>query len=118
MNLEDHVGDIIRKARAAAGVSAEETAKAAGLTAEALGALEQSGTTATRPNWSVLAARIGLHGAKLERIANGWLPAAVDLSRWREIRPITTTQEGITVNCYLVWDEVTREAALFDTGWD
>jgi hydroxyacylglutathione hydrolase len=22
------------------------------------------------------------------------------------------------VNCYLVWDEVTREAALFDTGWD
>jgi glyoxylase-like metal-dependent hydrolase (beta-lactamase superfamily II) len=22
------------------------------------------------------------------------------------------------VNCYLVWDEVTREAALFDTGWE
>src|SRR5262249_16480878 len=26
--------------------------------------------------------------------------------------------EGTTVNCYLIWDEVTREAALFDTGWE
>jgi len=24
----------------------------------------------------------------------------------------------MAVNCYLVWDEVSREAALFDTGWD
>jgi glyoxylase-like metal-dependent hydrolase (beta-lactamase superfamily II) len=23
----------------------------------------------------------------------------------------------MAVNCYLVWDEVSREAALFDTGW-
>ena len=22
------------------------------------------------------------------------------------------------MNCYLVWDEISREAALFDTGWD
>jgi len=75
--------------------------------------LRQADRTELRRRW-----REYLHGAKLERIANGWLPAPVDLSRWREIRPITTTQEDITVNCYLVWDEVTREAALFDTGWD
>ena len=30
----------------------------------------------------------------------------------------TTTSEGTTVNCYLVWDEVSRAAALFDTGFD
>jgi len=24
----------------------------------------------------------------------------------------------MAVNCYLVWDEVSREAALFDTGWN
>ena len=24
----------------------------------------------------------------------------------------------MAVNCYLVWDEVSRDAALFDTGWD
>jgi len=37
---------------------------------------------------------------------------------WRELRVFTTSAEGIMVNCYLVWDEVTRDAALFDTGWD
>jgi glyoxylase-like metal-dependent hydrolase (beta-lactamase superfamily II) len=24
----------------------------------------------------------------------------------------------MAVNCYLIWDEVTREAALFDSGWE
>jgi glyoxylase-like metal-dependent hydrolase (beta-lactamase superfamily II) len=24
----------------------------------------------------------------------------------------------MAVNCYLIWDEVSREAALFDTGWN
>jgi glyoxylase-like metal-dependent hydrolase (beta-lactamase superfamily II) len=37
---------------------------------------------------------------------------------WRELRIISTTRGGNTVNCYLLWDEVTREAALFDTGWE
>jgi len=32
-----------------------------------------------------------------------------DLSRWRELRRI-----GAEANCYLVWDEITREGALFD----
>jgi glyoxylase-like metal-dependent hydrolase (beta-lactamase superfamily II) len=45
------------------------------------------------------------------------MPAKVDLSTWRELRQITTTK-AYAVNAYLVWDEVTREAALFDTGWD
>lgn len=36
-----------------------------------------------------------------------------DLSRWRELRRITTA-----TNCYLVWDEISREGALFDTGSD
>jgi glyoxylase-like metal-dependent hydrolase (beta-lactamase superfamily II) len=40
------------------------------------------------------------------------------LSTWRELREFTTSAEGITVNAYLVWDEVTRDAAAFDTGWD
>ena len=45
------------------------------------------------------------------------LEAEPDLTVWRELRIITTAR-GMTVNAYLVWDEVTREAALFDTGWD
>ena len=118
MNLEDHLGDIIRKARAMSNVSAAAAAKAAGLTEAELAALEESGTTSQKPNYRALAALIGLDGAKLEGIANGWVPAEKDLGTWKEFRTFTTAGGGITVNCYLIWDEVSREAALFDTGWD
>jgi hydroxyacylglutathione hydrolase len=117
MSLEDHSGDIIRKARMAAGVSKEAAASAAGLDADALEQLEESGKSSKAISFGKLAPLIGLDPTKLERIGKGWLPAAVDLSQWRELRQITTTQR-LSVNCYLVWDEVTREAALFDTGWD
>lgn len=118
MNLEDHLGDIIRKARAMTRVSATAAAKAAGLSESELAALEESGTIAGKINFDGLAPLIGLNAAKLEGIAKGWLPTAKDLSVWRELRQISTTEGGNQVHCYLVWDEVTREAALFDTGWD
>ena len=118
MNLEDHLGDIIRKARAMSNVSAGAAAKAAGLTEAELGALEESGATDKKPNFQALASVIGLNGSKLESIANGWTPSEKDLSTWKEFRTFTTAGGGITVNCYLAWDEVSREAALFDTGWD
>ena len=69
-------------------------------------------------NFAALAKVLGLNPQKLEAIANGWLPARKDLGRWREIRVFTTSAEGLTVNAYLIWDEATREAALFDTGLD
>jgi hydroxyacylglutathione hydrolase len=117
MNLEDHIGDIIRKARTAANVSAEAAASAAGIGAADLEQIEENGQVSKALNFGKLAPLIQLHAQKLERIAQGWLPEAVDLSNWRELRQITTTQR-YAVNCYLVWDEVTREAALFDTGWE
>ena len=98
-------------------VSVEAAAKAAGLTQVELSVLEESGDVAKKIYFAELAPLIGLNPAKLEGIANGWLPVEKDLSRWCELRCITTTQ-GIAVNCYLAWDEVSREAALFDTGWD
>jgi hydroxyacylglutathione hydrolase len=118
MNLEDHLGDIIRKARAMSNVSAAAAASAAGISEAELSALETAGNAATKINFTALGKTIGLNPQKLEAIAGGWLPAAKDLSIWREIRVVTTADDGMTVNCYLVWDEVTREAALFDTGFD
>ncbi len=118
MNLEDHLGDIIRKARGMSGVSAGAAARAAGLTEAELGALEESGQAARKPNLAALAELVGLHPGKLEGIANGWLPSGKDLGLWHELRCITTDTGGMAVNCYLVWDEVSREAALFDTGWE
>src|SRR5216683_2066743 len=55
---------------------------------------------------------------QLQSVAEGWLPSEKDLHKWPEFRPLATAAEGITVNCYLVWDEISREAALFDTGWE
>ena len=118
MNLEDHLGDIIGKSRKAANISLETAARAAGLTETELGALEETGKLVKQPNFAALAPLIGLHPVKLADIAKGWLPSEKDLSVWRELRRIQTEEDGTVVNCYLVWDEVSREAALFDTGWD
>jgi hydroxyacylglutathione hydrolase len=118
VNLEDHLGDIIRKARTMSNVSTSAAAGAAGISETELSALEETGQLAKKINFSALGNLVGLHPQKLEAIANGWLPAQKDLSIWREIRVFTTAGEGLTVNCYLVWDEVTRDAALFDTGLD
>jgi len=118
MNLEDHLGDIICKARTSANLPVEQAAKAAGLTPDEFSALEETGKFDQRPDLLGLAAKIGLHGSKLEGIAGGWLPQPRDLGMWRELRQITTPGPGYKVNCYLLWDEVTREAALFDTGFE
>ncbi len=118
MNLEDHFGDVVRKARAMSNVTAEQAAAAAGLTPAELSTMESSGQPPRDLNYSALAQVLGLDAAKLKGIAGGWKPSAKDLSLWRELRVITTSANDITVNCYLVWDEVAREAALFDTGWE
>lgn len=118
MNLEDHVGDVIRKGRFHGSVTPETAAAAAGLSLAELTALEDSGACPKTPDYAALARCLGQDAKKLAGLAAGWQPAPVDLSAWRELRVFTTTGDGITVNCFLVWDEVTREAALFDTGWD
>jgi hydroxyacylglutathione hydrolase len=118
MQLEDHLGDIIRKGRTAADTSKATAAQAAGISVSELERLEESGVLRDELNFSELGRAIGLDATKLEKIARGWLPAPEDFSVWRELRQITTTRGGNTVNCYLVWDEVSREAALFDTGWE
>lgn len=117
MNLEDHLGDIVRKARSMTSATADAAARAAGLTVDQLDNLEESGQPVKGANYIALGKAIGLDGAKLEGIAQGWLPAPKDLSTWRELRCISTEGGGMAVNCYLIWDEVSREAALFDTGW-
>jgi len=118
MTLTDSLGDIIGKARRSANVSLEPAAQAMGLSPTQLETFERTGQCDTPPDLAKLAPLIGLNAEKLQRIASGWTPQPRDLSLWRELRMITTTREGLPVNCYLVWDEVSRDGALFDTGWD
>jgi hydroxyacylglutathione hydrolase len=118
MNLEDHIGDIIRKGRTAANISPEAAAKAAGLTDAEFKTLEETGRAEKKLDFAALGALTGQDPAKLERVARGWTPSEKDLTMWRELRRFQTEKEGILVNDFLVWDEVSRDGALFDTGWD
>jgi len=119
VQLEDNLGDILAKARAMSGVSPAAAALAAGISEPELTAMEKTGQAASKTNFAALGKSIGLDPAKLEAIAKGWLPPRQDLSLWHELRVFTTKDtDGLTVNCYLVWDEVSRDAALFDTGLD
>ena len=118
MNLEDHLGDVIRKARVMSKVSPEAAAQAAGISTALLAEIEESGKATGKVNLMELAELVGLDGRKLQSIAEGWLPAEKDLSTWCELRNFTTDEGGMAVNCYLIWDEVSREAAVFDTGWN
>ena len=118
VQLEDHLGDIVRKACVANAISTAAAAGAAGISENEWAALSESGRCPKKINFAALGKLAGLNSAKLEAIANGWLPAEKDLRRWRNLRVFTTAGEGLTVNCFLAWDETTRAAALFDTGLD
>lgn len=100
------------------GRPAADVAAAAGISEAALAAFEETGHAAPAMNCAALAKSAGLNPEKFAALARGWLPAPKDLKIWRQLRAFTTAAEDLTVNCYLVWDEATREAALFDTGLD
>src|ERR1700744_5853446 len=104
MNLEDHLGDVVRKAGIMNDVSKAAAAAAAGLSESELAAFEESGQTAKKINFAALGKILSLNPQKLEAIAQGWLPTKKNLGDWSEIRCFTTADGGFTVNCYLVWD--------------
>jgi glyoxylase-like metal-dependent hydrolase (beta-lactamase superfamily II) len=118
MTLEDHLGDVLQKARLHAEVTIDEAARAAGLTVPELETIEAAGIVARPPAYPALASLLELDAPKLARLAEGWQPRPVDLNVWRELRAVSSSGAGYGVNSYLVWDEVTRAAALFDTGFD
>lgn len=118
MTLEDHLGDILKKARLMGNIELADVVRASGLAESELLALEDSGRVGKKPDFSQLGKILGIDGLRAERIGQGWKPAEPDLSLCRELRQITTSGDGMSVHAYLVWDEVTREAALFDTGFE
>lgn len=118
MNLEDSIGDILRKSRNSTQTSEATAAAAGGVSLAAYQEFEQTNRAPAGLNWEALGRQLTISGARLKAQHDGWKPAIPYLSTWRELRLITTAGDDMTVNAYLVWDEVTREAALFDTGFD
>jgi len=118
MNLEDHFGDVLRKGRTAADLTVQQLSVRAGLGEPEIDQIEESGKVSRAINFQELGKALGMDPKKLERSAGGWKPKPVDLSVWQQLRMFTSEGDGITVNCFLVWEEISREAALFDTGFD
>lgn len=118
MPLEDHAGDVIAKSRKMKGIAVTAVAASAGLSAAELAAYEEDGILKTELQWASVAELLDLDGSKLKRVAQGWVPPLPNLSDWREFRQITTTGPTMDVHAYLVWDEATKDAAIFDTGFD
>ena len=116
MPLEDHIGDICRKARLQTETPITEVAQLAGLSNEQLHEWETEGVIDAVVNLAPLAACLGLDVAKAEAVAAGWEPMPVELGRWSELRMITTI-EGFEVNSFMAWDPKSLVAAIFDTGW-
>lgn len=118
MPLEDHCGDVISKSRRSTGVSIEVAAKTANLSVGELNEFEESGRISKAPDYRALSDLLGLDAVKLQGINEGWEPPQLDLARWKCLRQVTTSGADFSVNAYVVWDGDTREAALFDTGFD
>ena len=118
MNLEDSIGDILRKARTSTQTSADDAARAAGIQPAHYHDFENSSKAPHGLSWSGLGKLLQIDGPRLQRQHDGWRPAQPDLSRWRELRVVSTSGDDMSVNAFLVWDEVTRDAAAFDTGFD
>ena len=74
MELEDHVGDIIAKARKGLGINAGQAAEAANLNLMNYSQLEKNGSLEHETNVSELSKLLGLTSNKLSIIASGWTP--------------------------------------------
>ncbi|MDB6053038.1 MAG: Transcriptional regulator, family, partial [Verrucomicrobiales bacterium] len=85
MNLEDHFGDVIRKARAAADVQVGSAAAAAGITSAQLEEVESSGKLYPGMKVDSLASTLRLKPNKLVALSKGYHPKEQDLGQWREL---------------------------------
>lgn len=114
IELEDTFADVLSKAAAGRRLSASDLAKETGLDAgrveNVLAGVIDDETIQT------LAPVLGLRTSALMRLARGEYRAApVEVAG---IRQFTTSYGDMLVNSYLLRDEASGEAAVFDTGSD
>jgi hydroxyacylglutathione hydrolase len=113
--LEDNVSDIIGKAQRGLGLSDSQLAEKSGLSAEKIRKLREGDFDDDAIGR--VAPILKLDAAALRKLASGnWNPETI--GEVEGLAQFNTTYGDMTVNAYLVWDPVTREAVAFDTGAD
>ncbi len=117
--LEDSHLDLIDKARAGLGLSATGLTREAGLDAGAWARLRSGDMDAEA--LTRVARVLGLDGPALLRLARGeYAPPDRGMDGLRRFESSFSMAgfSGLRVNAYVVWDPVTRHAAIFDSGTD
>lgn len=117
--LEDTVADIIGKAQNGLNINDVALAERAEVPIEIIRALK-SGEWNADLEGNVVRIANALHlkaDALVEIADHSWYPAPVRMPGGFAAFN-TQFSSDMTVNCYLVWDVLTKEAALFDTGMD
>jgi hydroxyacylglutathione hydrolase len=111
--LEDSYNDVLRKALWSLRLEQQDLTRPTGLTLDGINAIFSG-------NWSdaagfTIARSLGLRGDSLAALACGtWRAPSVSAPAGLEM--FVLPFEDSTVNSYLVWDSIAKEAALFDTG--
>lgn len=116
--LEDHLGDILQKARSGKGLSLADLAGATGILQTQLRKIEDYALIPHQDQLRRLAECLGLDAQKLAAIADGtWAPQPPP--HWMQERVILIRGMIGTypVNGYILYDR-SREAACIDTGYD
>lgn len=111
--LEDNYDDVLKKAQRGLAVTDEQLAHRAEVSIEDLHALKNgvfNEAVARR-----VARHLRLNAAALAQLGKkSWYP---DQPIFRTgFAAFNTTYEDMTVNSYVIWDERSRHAAVFDTG--
>ncbi len=119
MILEDEFGDIIQKARAGLGRSKEEIAEAAGIALQRLEQLEGCLGQPKEDEVARLGRMLGLDEVKLLDIALGrWSPSKPPKSFFDSVIVVTGDVGGYKVNGYIIFDKISKDAAMIDTAND
>lgn len=118
--LEDEFGDVIAKARRGLGLSADETAARAGISADLLGKLEAYKADPTSEQVKRLSEVLALRAVPLDELGSkAWEPDPVGetVGPWR-VRMMTLRHlTGFTSNTYLLWKVGTFDAVIVDPGF-
>lgn len=111
--LEDNFGDVIGKAQRGLKLSDDQLASKAGVTVAELARVK--GGEFDEALVRKLAPPLGLGANTLVALGKkAWYPES--LGEIAGLAQFNTQYEDMTVNSYLVWDPMTKQAATFDTG--
>ena len=113
-SLEDFHEDILGKAMRGLGIGKNEMAQRLGVKKSEVEAILNGGVDENLIN--AIAGELQLDGVKLIRSAKKvWHPSAIEIVG---LKQISTTYGNMIVNAYVIWNEMTRNAWIFDTGTD